>query len=55
MSEIKDYREMLIDKYSRDELILEAETVEEYGEYIHMDLMGYTAEELREMAEKAKK
>lgn len=40
-----------MDKYTRDELIIEAETLEECGEYIHMDLIGYTAEQLREAAE----
>ena len=29
---------------------MEAEAVEEYGEWIHMDLMGYSSEELYEAA-----
>lgn len=41
-------------KYTRDELIIEAETLEECGEYLHYDLMGYTPDELRKMAENAK-
>ena len=43
-----------ITKYTKDELIIEAETLEECGEYLHYDLMGYTPEELRKMAENAK-
>lgn len=34
-------------RYSKDELIIEAECLDEYGEYLHFDLMGYTAAELR--------
>lgn len=40
-----------MDKYTKDELIIEAETLEECGEYLHMDLVGYTVEQLREAAE----
>ena len=35
----------------RDDLIIEAETVEEYGEYLHMSLLGYKPEDLRAAAE----
>ena len=34
-------------RYSKDELIIEAESLDECGEYLHFDLMGYTAAELR--------
>lgn len=37
--------------FSKDELIQEAECLEEYGEYLHISLMGFTAEELRAHAE----
>lgn len=36
---------------SKDEILQEAECVEEYQEWIHMDLIGYSAEELRQVAE----
>lgn len=36
---------------SKDEVLQEAECVEEYQEWIHMDLIGYSAEELRQVAE----
>lgn len=35
---------------TRDDLLLEAECVEEYHEWIHLPLMFYTAEEMREAA-----
>lgn len=34
-----------------DDVIREAELVEEYGEWYHMSLMGYSGEELRQAAE----
>ena len=43
--------ENLLSKFSRDELIQEAECLEEYGEYLHIPLMDFTAEELRAYAE----
>lgn len=39
-----------MEKYNTDELIMEAETLEATGEYLHMDLVGYTPEELRKAA-----
>lgn len=36
---------------SKDEVLQEAECVEEYQEWIHMDLIGYSAIELRQVAE----
>lgn len=36
---------------SKDEVLQEAECVEEYQEWIHMDLIGYSAEKLRQVAE----
>lgn len=36
---------------NKDEVLQEAECVEEYEEWIHMDLIGYSAEELRQVAE----
>lgn len=38
-------------RLTRDDVILEAECLEEYGEYIHMGLMGYSAETLRKAAD----
>ena len=35
---------------TKDVLYMEAECVEEYGEWIHMPLMGYSADDLREAA-----
>lgn len=35
---------------SKGDVAMEAEAVEEYGEWIHMDLMGYLSEELYEAA-----
>ena len=35
----------------RDDVIMEAECVEEYGSWIHMELMWYTAEQLFEAAD----
>lgn len=34
---------------------MEAECVEEYGEWMHMSLMGYSADSLREAAERMTK
>ena len=39
-----------VKKYSKDELIVEAECLEKCGEYIHADLVGYTPDELRYFA-----
>ena len=36
--------------FTRDDLIQEAELVEEYGEWERIPLMGYSADELREAA-----
>lgn len=36
---------------TRDDLLSEADTVEECGEWLHMCLLGYSPEELREAAE----
>ena len=41
-------------KYGYNDLIAEAECVEEYGEWLHMSLLGYNEDLLREMAEYAK-
>lgn len=37
---------------SKHDLYMEADCVEEYGEWMHMSLMGYDPEELREAAER---
>lgn len=39
-----------MEKYTADDLIIEAETLEETGEYLHMNLYGYSVEELRAIA-----
>lgn len=39
-------------KLSKDDVIMEAETVEEYGEWTHPSLIGYGYKELMEAAEK---
>lgn len=44
--------EEVLNKYSADDLIMEAETLEMYGENLHIDLVGYTAEHLRKVAKK---
>ena len=36
--------------FTRDQLIIEAETLEECGEYLHVELMGYSPKELRAAA-----
>jgi len=41
----------IIKKFTADELIMEAECLEEYGEYLHVALIGYSAEELRRYAD----
>lgn len=38
-------------RMSKDDVIREAELVEEYGEWYHMSLMGYSETELRQAAE----
>lgn len=38
-------------RMSKDDIIREAELVEEYGEWYHMSLMGYSETELRQAAE----
>ena len=38
--------------FTADQLIQEAECVEEYGEWQHMLLLGYSADMLRNAAEK---
>lgn len=40
---------------TKDDLYMEAECVEEYGEWMHMSLMGYSADSLREAAERMTK
>lgn len=40
---------------SKDDLYMEASCVEEYGEWIHMPLMGYDADDLRAAAERMAK
>lgn len=39
-------------RLTKDEVIQEAELVEETGEYLHVSLMGYCPETLREAARK---
>ena len=36
--------------YTKEELIIKAETLEEYGEYLHDKLIGYSPKELRVVA-----
>lgn len=43
--------ERTLKQLTKDELLAEAECLEEYGEYIHMSLIGYSVEELRKFAE----
>lgn len=38
----------ILEKFSDDELITEAECLEEYGEYAHMELLGYSSKEIRD-------
>ncbi len=45
---IKIARSLLLTK---DDLIIEAETLEEYGEYNHIQLIGYTPSDLRDAAD----
>lgn len=40
----------LSEKYSSNELIVAAECLENYGEYSSVDFVGYTPEELRQLA-----
>lgn len=35
---------------TKDDLLMEAEMLERYGEYLHISFIGYTAKELREVA-----
>lgn len=44
----------VLERFTKDELLQEAECVEEYGEWMHMSLIGYSAEELRKYAEEHK-
>ena len=41
----------LVMKHTSDELLQEAECVEEYDAWLHISLMGYGPDKLREMAE----
>ena len=45
----------ILGKYSDDELITEAECLEEYGEYAHMELLGFSAKEIRDFVVNRKK
>lgn len=45
----------ILEKYSDDELITEAECLEEYGEYVHMELLGFSAKEIRDFMVNRKK
>ncbi|MGN0264404.1 MAG: hypothetical protein ACI4DX_08485 [Oliverpabstia sp.] len=45
----------ILGKYSDDELITEAECLEEYGEYVHMELLGYSSKEIRDFVVNRKK
>ncbi len=37
---------------NKDDLIMEAETLENYGEYLHISLMGFSADMFRALAER---
>ena len=37
-------------RLTKSDLLMEAECIEEYGEWMHMALLGYDADELREAA-----
>ena len=45
----------ILEKFSDDELITEAECLEEYGEYVHMELLGYSSKEIRDFVVNRKK
>ena len=45
----------ILEKFSDDELITEAECLEEYGEYVHMKLLGFSAKEIRDFVVNRKK
>ena len=45
----------ILEKFSDDELITEAECLEEYGEYAHMELLGFSAKEIRDFVVNRKK
>lgn len=45
----------ILEKFSDDELITEAECLEEYGEYIHMELLGFSSKEIRDFVVDRKK
>ena len=45
----------ILGKYSDDELITEAECLEEYSEYVHMKLLGFSAKEIRDFVVNRKK
>ena len=35
-------------KYSKDDLMIEVDSLENYGEYVHCSLVGYSTSEIRE-------
>ena len=45
--------EDIIRKFTAEQLREEASCVEETGEWLHMSLMGYMPDKLRELADKA--
>jgi len=46
-------KEDILKRFTAEQLRDEASCVEETGEWLHMSLMGYMPDELRELADKA--
>lgn len=44
-------KDNVLERFTKAELLAEAECVEECGEWMHMSLMGYSPEALRKAAE----
>ena len=44
--------EEILKRFTAEQLRDEASCVEETGEWLHMSLLGYSADELRELADK---
>lgn len=48
---LSEAEQRIVNQFTKDELLMEAETVEDCGEWLHMSLMGYKPEDLRRLAE----
>ena len=47
-------KDPVLERFTKEQLLEEADCVEACGEWLHMSLMGYSSEKLRQYAEENK-